>query len=350
MHGAATAMSESTPAVIIDAARLHRGMFLAARRCVRWVVALILVAGCGDREIDIRLEGEGVPFGEIDQWKDLPLGAGLSSRISVVRVQWGPRGGEPAFLTYTDDQLRFSAKGGELVPCDGGTCVTATSGKITISADTPDGASTRMWPVAADLRLSAFTPGSIRETVTALHVEVGTATELRPVFVSDSLGEVSGHADLVATGAITLESSTVFANSTGGATIYAPSLPDVPALRVRAVTRDESLVSIASFTLNRWSKTIELATEDTATWNSVVVEGFDADGALALYGLPFTARGGSLAPANATGGPCTTGDVCFLNPRLPVGVNDVMTELELRVGSTVQTVPVHITREVQSDG
>ena len=344
-------MSESTPVDIIHAARLHRGMFLAARRCVRGLIVLMVVAGCGDREIDIRLEGEGVPFGEIDQWKDLPLGAGLSSRISVVRIQWGPRGGEPAFLTYTDDQLSFSAKGGQLAACDGGTCVTATSGKITISADTPDGASTRTWPVARDLRLSAFTPGSIRETVDALHVEVGTATELRPVFVSSSLGEVSGHADLVATGAITLESSMVIATTTGGATIYAPSLPDVPALRIRAVTRDESLASIVSFTSNRWwSKTIELATEDTPTWNSLVFEGFDADGALALYGLPFTARGGSLAPANATGGPCTTGEVCFLNPRLPDGVNDVMTQLELSAGSTVQTIPVHITRAVQSDG
>lgn len=325
-------------------------MFLAARRRVRWLIALVLVAGCGDREIDVRLEGEGVPFGDIDQWKDLPLGAGLSSRISVVRVQWGPRGGEPAFLTYTDDQLSFSAKGGALSPCDGGTCVTATSDEITISADTPDGAATRNWPVAGDLRLSAFTPGSTRETVNALHVEVGTATDLRPVFVSVSLGEVSGHADLVATGAITLESSTVIASATGSSTISAPSLPDVPALRILAVTRDESLAAIASFAFNRWSKTIELATEDTPTANSVVFEGFDADGALALYGLPFTARGGSLAPANATGGPCTTGDACFLNPRLPDGVNDVMTVLELSVGSTVQTIPVHITRAVQSDG
>ena len=176
-------MSESTPVVIMHAARLRRGMFLAVRRCMRWLIAFILVAGCGDSEIDVRLEGEGVPFGDIDQWKDLPLGAGLTSRITVVRVSWGPRGGEPAFLHYTDDQLSFSATGATLAPCDGGTCVTATSSKVTIAADTPDGAATRTWRVAGDLRLAAFTPGSTRETVDALHIEVGTATELRPVFV-----------------------------------------------------------------------------------------------------------------------------------------------------------------------
>ena len=166
-------MSESTPALITYPARLRRACSLLHGGACAGLSALLLVAGCGDREIDVRLEGEGVPFGDIDQWKDLPLGAGLSSRISVVRVQWGPRGGAPAFLAYTDDQLSFSAKGGALAPCDGGTCVTATSDEITISADTPDGAATRNWPVAGDLRLSAFTPGSTRETVNALHVRSG---------------------------------------------------------------------------------------------------------------------------------------------------------------------------------
>src|SRR3954469_10467289 len=114
-------MSESTPALITHPARLRGGMFLAARGVVRWLTAVILVTGCGETDLDIRLEGEGVPYGDIYQWKDLPLGAGLSSKISVVRVQWGARGGEPDFLTYTDDQLNFRVQGGTLTPCDGGT-------------------------------------------------------------------------------------------------------------------------------------------------------------------------------------------------------------------------------------
>jgi hypothetical protein len=316
---------------------------------VRWIAALVLCCvGCSSTDLEVMLEGEDGPYDY--QWKPLPVGAGLVSEVSVYRVDWQTDYDDPDITAYTADQLSFTIDGGDLVSCgDGKTCVTATRDRIAISASTPDGAATGSRSVVDDLRLAAFTPSWGHVTVDAIHLEVGTTSRLDPVFRESSAGVVSGHADLAASGPIALAGNMVMVTAPGTATISAPSLPAAPPLTIRAVTRDVSLASIASFTADRVFypqplASLKLYTESPPDINSFVIEAFDADGALALYGLPFTARGSALAPADLTGNPCTTGDYCFLHPALPDGVNDLNTELELSAGSAVQTIPVHIVR------
>lgn len=323
---------------------------------MRWAVfAVCLLGGCSSEELYVVLEGEDLPFNAGPT--EIPIGAGLVVHVDVVRESFEFGDEDPTQDTYATAELDIvTLDGATLASCTSATgfCIVADGPRVRFVIDTPNGRVESDREVVADLALATLTPNWGRAPVDRIHLEANATNDLQLVAKARTGRRVAGRViDVEITGDLTLDlNRDAIVGAPGIASISVANAPTIAPLEIEIVTEQDSLASITRFTANRvFSDRVDGDVSLTAyTEGSVgadLFDGFDADGFLALPGLPIDVIGGpgvTARPWPVGDGPCVTNSYCFLRGVLDDGVASLETYVELQAGAAIQRFPVHVIR------
>ncbi len=323
---------------------------------MRWAVfAVCLLGGCSSEDLYVVLEGEDLPFNAGPS--ELEIGAGLVVHVEVIRESFEFGDEDPTQDSYATADLDIvTLDGATLASCIGATgfCIVADGPRVRFVIDTPDGRVESEREVIADLALATFTPNWGSAPVDRIHLEANATNDLWLVAKARTGREVAGRiGDLAITGDLALdENRDAIAGSPGLASISIANAPSIAPLEIEILTEQDSLASITRFTANRVFSDradgdVSLTAYTEGSVGAALFDGFDADGFLALRGLPIDVIGGpgvTARPWPAGDGPCVTNSYCFLRGVIDDGGGSLDTYVELRAGAAIQRFPVHVIR------